>query len=274
MYLSNEKYDIIVLGGQSNAEGWGFGDTDNEYKEDGRIEMLVDKHHVAYVKDENGKDVLDFEYPLQFEIKPANEDLAGDKKIGNFFIWFAKEYAEKYLEKGRKVLIVKSAVGGTGFKRQQWRIGDPLQVRMELMVKTALKLNKENKIVAFLWHQGECDAIDFATAEGIGEYYERQFTAFINRFRKKFKCNVPIIAGGYVDELKKEEYGFTEKLLRLEQTFKSLSEKDDKIYFVNSEGLRANKNCFEGGDQWHFCRPDLELLGKRYFETYEKAINK
>ena len=275
MVTSNEKYDIIVLAGQSNAEGWGFGDTDNEWKEDERIDMFRDKHPVGYVKDENGVDVLDLKYPLDFEILPASEGVGGDgKKVGNLAIWFAKEYADKYLEKGRKILIVKTAIGGSGFKRKQWCVGDCLQVRMEVMANTALKMNKENKIVAFLWHQGEFDGHilekgNFDTIKR-GDYYEREFTRLVKHFRKRFKAvNVPIITGGFVDEIKKEQYGY-KGLFDVENALKDVAKKEPKMAFVDASGLRANKNAFEGGDEWHFCRKDLEILGKRYFKAYEE----
>ena len=54
-----EKYDIIVLGGQSNAEGYGVGPVSEEYVPDERILWLNDNANPRFEKDENNKDVFD-----------------------------------------------------------------------------------------------------------------------------------------------------------------------------------------------------------------------
>lgn len=42
----------------------------------------------------------------------------------------------------------------------QWGLQDDLYVRMMEMVDFARSLNAENRVVGFLWHQGETDAIE------------------------------------------------------------------------------------------------------------------
>ena len=63
------------------------------------------------------------------------------------------------LKPGRKLLIIRAAIGGTGFSDERWGMTDDLYLRMIEMIKTALELNSKNKLAAFLWHQGETDAI-------------------------------------------------------------------------------------------------------------------
>ena len=84
----------------------------------------------------------------------------------DFALTFAEEYVKAgYLQKGRKVLIIRTAVGATCFYKKDWGVGGRLYVKLMEILDYALKLNKNNKIVAFLWHQGESDALDHNTPE-------------------------------------------------------------------------------------------------------------
>ena len=58
-------YDIIILGGQSNAEGNGVGNTESPYEPDDRILMMHDNRWYGYVKDENGKPMKDVEISVK-----------------------------------------------------------------------------------------------------------------------------------------------------------------------------------------------------------------
>ena len=89
-----EKFDIIVKAGQSNCEGWGYGDVAAPYLPDER----------AFALNGDGTVCL------------AEEKVWGNRIRGNFAHTFAQRYAEEgFLREGRKILIVEAAVGGTGF---------------------------------------------------------------------------------------------------------------------------------------------------------------
>lgn len=69
-----EKYDIIVLGGQSNAEGFGVGNVDNEYVNTENIMWLNDDSKPHFEKnEETGQDELKLSYPSAMNISVAEE---------------------------------------------------------------------------------------------------------------------------------------------------------------------------------------------------------
>lgn len=54
----NAALDVVVLAGQSNAQGCGMGEVQNEYAPDARILMLKDTFNVRFEKNAEGKDYL------------------------------------------------------------------------------------------------------------------------------------------------------------------------------------------------------------------------
>ena len=156
-------FDIIVIAGQSNAEGNGQKPDDKEFVSD-KVFHLVDKNPIAVRVCEDKKVVLDMVYPVEMVLEQAHERVVDGKKFADFSETFAKNYIDSgYLEEGRKILIVKAAVGGTGFARKEWGIGSKLYQRLLDMVNYALSLNEKNRIVAYLWHQGEHDCVENLT---------------------------------------------------------------------------------------------------------------
>lgn len=125
--------DIIVLTGQSNAEGSGRGPTANPY---------VPNEKIYYLNPD-------------FTINIAEEVIRDNEVIASFVLPFAAQYIKNNRLNGRNLLIVKSAVGATGFCDNRWGLKDDLFLRMIEMTRTALSLNVENKLISFLWHQGE-----------------------------------------------------------------------------------------------------------------------
>ena len=51
------------------------------------------------------------------------------------------------MEPGRKILILRTAVGGTGFRDHRWGMTDDLYLQMMEMIRTALSLNPKNRNV-------------------------------------------------------------------------------------------------------------------------------
>lgn len=116
--FENEKYDIVVLAGQSNAHGHGLGPVENEFVPDERISLLTDDADICFKKDENGQDYLYLPEKCKKHISIATEFGTPENKTGNFALIFAKKYLERgLLKEGRKLLILRAAVGGTGFAR-------------------------------------------------------------------------------------------------------------------------------------------------------------
>ncbi len=268
------KYDIIVLGGQSNAEGYGLGEVENEYVPNENILWLNDDSKPRFEKNERtGKDEFVIDYPSEFIVKIAEEPInAVGQKLGKFFFIFAKRYYEKYLiHTDRKVLIVNSAVGGTGFRDNQWGVEQErlLYKRMKDMTSYALSLHEETRIVALLWHQGECDSFENAdwSVDKRYEMHKSHLTTMLNDFERVFKCkNLPMIAGKFCDEwYLKNKMPCDAVLKAIEEVFCKPSRR-----VVETSGLKSNNQEIKNDDDIHFCRSSTYALGEKYFDAYEK----
>ena len=270
--MENNKFDIIIVAGQSNAEGNGIKEDDKEIISD-KVYQIADKNHIGTKDLGNGKVIIDMVYPTEMVLEKAHErtDATG-KKFADFSETFANCYIDGgFLEKGRKVLIIKTAVGGTGFARKEWGVGNILFERLNLMTDYALKLNKENRIVAFLWHQGEHDAFENAnlSADERYNFYRENFAKQTLAFRKKYGKEIPVIAGEMVNswaELSENK----SKCDAVEKATKDVCSAVDIAGVVSSEGLISNDDAFKNGDNLHFCADSIYELGRRYYSLFEK----
>ena len=183
MDFGKEKFDIILIAGQSNAEGSGYGPTKEEYLPDGIVyhmfgsKRLVDKKWVL-------------EFPIDIKIEEADST-----KNDNFAVAFAHEYKNsEMLSDGRKILIIDTGLGATAFLNGYWKPEDPAYKRMRYMLDCALDMNPENRVVAALWHQGETDASNKASYE---EHYGN-LMRFFGDIRDQAKdSKLPIIAADF-----------------------------------------------------------------------------
>lgn len=263
-------YDIIVLAGQSNAEGSGVGEGSIAHYNNPNILELVDKNRHLVTLSEEG--VLCLPKPYEWTLQIANERNAGGTLYADFAQSFAEEYIkEGKLESGRKVLIVKTAIGGTGFMRNQWGKGCPMTDRAFEMVDYALSLQEHSRIVAVLWHQGEHDAFEspelsLSTRE---KFYYDKFGCLVDALVDKYGI-MPIIAGGFIDEWSKDYLSQCDAISKA--TKKVLNRYGGAV--VSAKGLKSNNQDSNNGDTIHFCRKSLYRLGKKYYQAFEKIINK
>ena len=159
--FSKEKFDILIQAGQSNSEGYGFGNVRDPYEVSDRVWYF------------NGDGT--------FQV--AQEKVQKNGIQSNFSLSFARKYIEAgELGDDRKLLILRTAVGGTGFSDNRWKSTDDLYLRMMDMVKTVLALNPENRLKALLWHQGETDAMNQVTFD----YYYAHIAELVNNVRTEF----------------------------------------------------------------------------------------
>ena len=94
MDFTKIPFDIILQAGQSNSEGCGFGAVRDPFEPDSRIWYLNNN----------------------FTVSMAAEVVWGNNAICNFSLPFAACYIKKgLLKEPRKLLIIRAAVGGTGF---------------------------------------------------------------------------------------------------------------------------------------------------------------
>jgi hypothetical protein len=132
------------------------------------------------------------------------------------------------------------------------------------MIKTALGLNPKNRLVAFLWHQGETDATlnsDFQT-------YYNNLTTLVTNVRKTFGCdNLPFVAGDFVSHWKMENIKRCEPVISaMKEVCKTIGDAE----FVETSELLSNDQKIGNKDNIHFCRDALYLLGLKYYDAYQK----
>ena len=269
--LKNYKFDIIVLAGQSNAEGNGFGNTPIA-ENNGQVFQLSDKNVASFVPDPATpiKVILNVVFPLDLYFGLAKERIETYRKesMGELSLTFANEYIKAgLLSEGRNLLIVKTPAGGTGFARKEWGLGSVLYKRLIEMTDIALSANPENRLVAFLWHQGEHDAYENAHLSNAEryEFYKENFMAQMNDYRAKYG-NVPIICGEFQDDWTKD---YQEQSDVVEKCIKDCCEILGNACMVSSQGLPSNDMEVGNKDNAHFCRWAIYELGRRYFKGYE-----
>ena len=256
-----EKYDIIIQAGQSNAEGSGIGPVfqENFYVPCSNIVYLTAE---TMVEVENGKVLV--KYPnTNFQIKIAEERTDGEKTWGDFALSFAKQYIDNGLcEAGRKLLIVRCGVGGTSFAQNHWGMQDVCYLKMLEMVDYALRLNASNRIVAFLWHQGESDVINHSNPKD----YFHNLSTLLNSVRERYG-KIPFIAGDFVHDWRNKNLTICEPII---QEICRVVNINDLCAFVETDGLFSNNEKVNNGDDIHFCRDSLYWLGRRYYKAFSE----
>ena len=264
--------DIIIIAGQSNAAGYGRGDTERPFEPDPRIWRMDDRADAHHIKGEDGKTVFHCPEGTEIDVDVAEEYPDGEGGKRGCFAWsFARAYLESgTLSEGRSLLVVMAAVGGTGFARREWGIEDAvLYRRLCRMTDTALSLHRGNRIVAILWHQGECDASELPDLT-LEERYTRHrdnltemFTAYRTRYALR---DVPVIAGEFCHDW--------QSLLpeKCDAVIRAMREVCDAV--VPTSDLQSNRAATGNDDGIHFSRDAQYRLGLRYFDAYVALLKK
>ena len=202
----------------------------------------------------------------------ATERVCGNRIQSNFALAFARDYIRSgLLAPGRKLLILRSAVGGTGFLDGRWHMEGDLYLHMLEMIRTALEMNSGNRLVALLWHQGETDAILGATYE----QHHRHLKDLLTSVRDTFGVpELPFVAGDFVQHWEQDNLAICESVVR---AMHCLCEELPRCGFVETDGLASNtqEKANEGLDPVeciHFSREALYQLGHRYFGMFLRLI--
>lgn len=255
-----EGYDIILQAGQSNADGYGHGPAANPYVPDERI-----LYYTA-----GTPDAADYHPPEDAAVVVADErpnPSGGEEdRLGDFSLSFAKAYVEQgLLKEGRKLLIVRTAVGASGFLKAYWRVGDPLYQRMLCLLDRALELHPGNRLVAMLWHQGEHEAA-FGNDP---QRYREQLQAVVESLREHAASPaLPFVCGGFCDQWAQKNQPACDNVM---EAIRFAADAVGGAY-VETADLRSNDQKTGDGDEIHFCREDLQELGRRYFEAFTRLI--
>ena len=250
--FTKEAFDIIIQAGQSNAEGYGFGPVDNPYMPDGRVWYM------------NENDTISL----------AVEKVAFNGIQSNFALSFVREYINTgKLAEGRKILILRAAVGGTGFLDNRWKLTDDLYLHMMEMISTALALNPENRLVALLWHQGETETSFGGTFDG----HCAHLSALVGSVRDTFNVpTLPFIAGDFVPQWKEATIAISQPI---SDAMRAFCAECGHGGFVETEGLRSNAQEIDdhplgwgNTDTIHFSRRAIYELGLRYFAKFVEIL--
>lgn len=261
-----DKYDIFIQAGQSNADGTGYGPVREEYLPDSRI-LYLNATKTVYDKDERVHIEYD-DVPFVIDVADERDVVINniDRRVGDFSLTFAKAYIDAgLLEEGRKVLIIRAAIGGSGFQKNHWGMEDDQYLKMLELTDYALSLNPDNRLKGILWHQGEHDAFEGNTPQR----YRQQLTDLIDSVRQRYKCpDLPFVCGDFVREWKSQNMEICEPILQvIREVTAAVNGR-----FVETSDLPSNNEDTDSGDGIHFCRESLHILGKRYFEAYRQII--
>ena len=248
--FTQDKFDIIIQAGQSNSEGYGFGPVDDPYQPDGRMWYL----------NQDGT------------ISLAVEKVTNHGIQANFSRPFAREYVHAgRLAEDRKLLILRAGVGGTGFLDNRWKPADDLFLQMMEMIRTALALNPENRLVALLWHQGETDAGQHATYD---QHYGHLST-LLRLVRETYNApDLPFIAGDFVHDWKGKNL---EACIPVVDAIRAVCGDCGHGGFVETADLKSNlqedfPHPLGWADDIHFSRRSIYQLGRRYFHAFTEIL--
>lgn len=264
------KYDIIILAGQSNAEGNGRGG--KEMQVPNVCYQLVDINEAYTSDDLFMQNYLQVTLPVEVRQEQLKER-GQEEHYADLTPAFVSRYvSDGFLSEDRKLLVVKTAVGGSGFAKKQWGRGNALSDRLIQMVDKAIDGNGANRVVALLWHQGEHDVFEQPelSAKERSDFYCDKFYEQMQLFRSKYG-EFPIITGGFVDQWADT---CREKCDAIEKALQDSCKKLGKATFVSSKGLLSNDQATSNGDDIHFCRQSIYELGDKYYDAYKQLISK
>ena len=249
-----EAFDVVIQAGQSNSEGCGLGPVTDPF---------VPSPEIWYLNPD-------------LTVSPAQEAVWEGQTIGNFSLSFAAAYQKTgRLAEGRKLLIIRSAVGGTGFVDHHWGLQDDLFIRMMEMTRAALGGNPANRLKALLWHQGETDALGLPeqglSPEEIFWRHKQNLTALVQAVRTEFQAGaLPFVAGNFVPQWVGENQAICEPVVRAMRT---VCDRIGHAAFVETDGLESNHQRIGNGDTIHFCREAQNLRGERYYQAFSRMAS-
>jgi len=262
----NRKLVIFLTEGQSNMEGASSNASSNVYgMEDHPLPNMLQLSRARprdfYDVGAENELIRAFQ-PLQTTIA-QNPDAQTQYESNSYTaldFYFARAYAADHPDED--VLIVRNAVGGTGFRNNNWNDGDVLDLNVTPYLQAALaQVSGEYATIEFggiLWHQGEADA-------NASEVYGANLVALVSRHRGYVEAEIanssaPFICGTMVSrwiELRSLNYGV------------------DAVH-RNIANLVPNSACVDLADldqvgyslTNHFLVDEYKVAGLRYYEAW------
>ena len=267
--LNKITFDIIVLAGQSNAEGNGISLLDKPIIVSDAYEIIDKNKYGMKLKEDGSYAGLDFVYPVETIIRELQERKGNNTYSSDLSLSFVERYKQsKFYSLNRKLLVIKTGYGGSGFAFDQHGVGNPLYQRMLDMINVGLSLNKDNRIVAFLWHQGEHDAYEnaqFSDEERYHYYYSNLLKEFLAVKEQYKQFDFPFITGGLCRGWKKQ---YPHQSEAIEKATIDVCNKIGNAAFVSGDDLPTNEEILHHVDNDHYSKESILILGERYFEAF------
>ncbi|GAM16258.1 sialate O-acetylesterase [Mesobacillus selenatarsenatis] len=183
--------------------------------------------------------------------EPLHTDPLGLAGIG-LGMSFADALQKKY---HKPIGLIPCAVGGSSLS--QWQKGETLYVNALEQASQALK---SSNLKGILWHQGETDSDQLASAQT----YRNRFLVFIDSLQEDLGISkTPIILGELGEFLQQyEECTYYETI---NDVLKEITNTHSLFSFVPSTGLTHK------GDFLHFDSCSLREFGSRFAHVWEIA---
>lgn len=308
-----DGYDIIVLGGQSNMTGWNPADGYNDRQESTNI------YQIGSNGDDNYK-IISAKDPLQTPDRPKNSG-----QCSSIGMTFARLYESRYLCTGRKILLVPCSSGSSSFccggamidtthpKDSDiagypvvWDLTGYLYENLMRRTKRALACdprsntlntytpnhtqprNQKNRVVAFLWHQGEGDnpgpfgGLDYGFVSS-NAGYAGKLRQLITNFRSIPGAEDAVfICGGLspkfvgwggspapIDSI--DNWTTPKPLEQVMMNIKTVLPDIRRTGFASSRV--PTEAPTEGVGYIHFSGAGYRILGQRYFEQFSNIIS-
>lgn len=234
-----KRYQIIIVGGQSNAVS--------------RAPVIPE-----WQVDSTGIYQLGRFGDTNLTVIPAREPLAYWDASGGGFVLTAINLLRASETEPSDYLIIPAAMGSSGFVDHMWTAGTgPLYVDMVERTKAALARYPGSTIRAVFWHGGESEWIE--ADDGYNEDYPEQMAAMVAQLRADLPLDgVPFLMGGLVPEWAAWHSPNPEEVLP------AVAEAVGACY-VTAEGLVPLK------DGVHFELGSQQTLGRRYFTALQEC---
>lgn len=174
---------------------------------------------------------------------------------------FGESYARAH--PGVTVLLVQTAVGGTGFITEAPRNWDVAQTgnlytqMFTLVAEAVAAIGGTPKIAAMLWHQGEADTSTLTDTEWLDH-----FTALVDGARAQWG-DIPVIMG----EMNPDGWSSTNGREARSIAQASMQARREKVVFVRAKPNMSRRS----DDLTHFNRWGAKTLGQDMFAALEFA---
>ncbi len=269
---------IILLSGQSNATGASVCDYLNNHYSEEKIEQYFNGYSNVQIlysaglgKYENNQLVLKVTNSTDTFV-PTSARQGVDRSRFGPELGLAEYLSETYPDE--KFYIIKSAFGSVSLEGF-FNVIEPgfdlslndLKAKIDLGIDLLEAEGLEPKIVAFLWMQGESDAVSIYKAHN---YYNLQ-KAMVEHLREEYKEYASARGIAFIDAAI-SDHGFWTASMPLNAMKQNYAYESQLNYYIdtNAEGLTT---LYENDDQAHYDSMSMIKLGHLFGECVSKAID-